>query len=65
MSIKKTELYDALLPMLEEHLSIEVEEGGFTDTNGRTIKLVWRQGRSVRVISQCTIDIKNRPEYEG
>jgi hypothetical protein len=47
--------------MLEKDLNIEVEEGGFTDPNGRTIKLILHG----KQIASCSINIKSRREYEG
>ncbi len=44
-----------------EDLTIEVEDGGFTDPNRREIKLRFRG----KVISSDSFDIKQQREYEG
>jgi len=47
--------------ILKNDLEIKVEEGGFTDPNGRSVILLL-EGKE---ISRCSIDIKSRREYEG
>lgn len=62
---------DKLKMLVEEHLYLKVERGGFTDPNSRTIHLMWRDGFGVNnavkdtVISSVSFDVVQTREYEG
>ena len=57
----KTNTDRALFDFISNNLKISVTEGGFTDPNGRTIKLKL----CGVTIDSDTIDIRTRGEYEG
>jgi hypothetical protein len=56
-----TKMKQDLIEFLQGEMTLEVEEGGFTDPNARTIILSIGSEK----IASCSIDIKQRREYEG
>ena len=51
----------SVIEFLKENLSIEVDDGDFTDPNRRTIKLFLGKEE----ISRASFDVVQKREYEG
>jgi hypothetical protein len=55
------QIKDIVREMLEQQLELKLEEGGFTNPNQRTVKLML-YGKQ---ISSISFDVVQKREYEG
>ncbi len=61
MSLSKDDVERIIENAITENLSIEIAGGEFTNPNGRTITLKYKD----KEIYSASIDIRTRREYEG